>query len=123
MWKGFDKIGDIIPITNSQNQSFWQDENIKKAWKLKSAKKFIGRKKDLKKELFEEVFNQTGKIFDPNVLTIVWARRFAGYKRADMLLYDKERFEKLLSNDKYPVQIIWANYPRSFWYKRHDRRL
>ncbi len=117
MWKDFDRISEIIPITNSQNQSFWQDEYIKKAWKLKSVNKFIGRKKDLKKELFEEVFNQTGKLFDPNVLTVVWARRFAGYKRADMLLYDKERFEKLISNEKYPVQIIWAGkpYPKDYY--------
>ena len=27
----------------------------------------------------------------PKVLTIVWARRFAGYKRADLLLHDMER--------------------------------
>jgi starch phosphorylase len=45
------------------------------------------------------------------VLTIVWARRFAGYKRADFLSWDLERFEKLLSNLKYPVQIIFAGKP------------
>ena len=62
------------------------------------------------------VLNQTEKIFDPNVLTVVWARRFAGYKRADMLLYDLERFEKLISNSKYPIQIIWAGkpYPKDY---------
>ena len=63
------------------------------------------------------VLDQTGKIFDPNVLTIVWARRFAGYKRADMLLYDMERFHKLISNEKYPIQIIWAGkpYPKDYY--------
>ena len=55
--------------------------------------------------------DQTGKIFNPNTLTIVWARRFAGYKRADLLLYDIERFNKLMTNEKYPVQIIWAGKP------------
>jgi starch phosphorylase len=44
-------------------------------------------------------------------LTIVWARRFAGYKRADFLSWDMDRFEKLLSNKKYPVQIIFAGKP------------
>jgi glycogen phosphorylase len=57
------------------------------------------------------VSDQTGKIFNPNILTIVWARRFAGYKRADMLTYDMDRFNALLSNKKYPVQIIWAGKP------------
>ena len=74
-------------------------------------KGFDDRKWYLKKRAFEIVADQTGKIFDPNVLTIVWARRFAGYKRADFLSWDLERFEKLLSNLKYPVQIIFAGKP------------
>jgi starch phosphorylase len=117
MWKDFDGINKIIPITNAQNQKFWQDEEIKDAWQKKSAKKFKTRKTTLKNNLFNVVLNQTKKIFDPNVITIVWARRFAGYKRADMFLYDLERFEKLLSNEKYPVQIIWAGkpYPKDYY--------
>jgi len=116
MWKGFDGISEIIPITNAQNQTFWQDEAIKKAWGKKNVKAYKKRKTELKVELFDEVLNQTEKIFDPNILTVVWARRFAGYKRADMLLYDLERFEKLLSNEKYPIQIIWAGkpYPKDY---------
>ena len=39
-------------------------------------------KKYLKRRAFEIVADQTGKLFDPNIFTIVWARRFAGYKRA-----------------------------------------
>jgi len=65
----------------------------------------------MKRRAFEIVADQTGKLFDPNVFTIVWARRFAGYKRAGLITTDKERFEKLLSNSKYPVQIIWAGKP------------
>jgi starch phosphorylase len=116
MWKDFDGVSKIIPITNSQNQNFWQDKEIKKSWQKKSNKKFKTRKTTLKNQLFDVVLNQTKKIFDPNIITIVWARRFAGYKRADMFLYDLERFEKLLSNKKYPVQIIWAGkpYPKDY---------
>jgi len=108
MWKDYDKTCDIIPITNSQNQKFWQDNQIEKAWKKKNTKAYKKRKLELKTELFNEVLNQTEKLFDPNVLTFVWARRFAGYKRADLLLHDLKRFKKLISNKKYPVQIIWA---------------
>ncbi len=72
---------------------------------------FDDRKKHLKKRAFEIVADQTGKLFDPNVLTIVWARRFAGYKRAELITRDIERFEALLSNAKRPVQIIWAGKP------------
>ncbi|TAE66606.1 MAG: alpha-glucan family phosphorylase [Bacteroidetes bacterium] len=68
-------------------------------------------KQYLKKRAFEIVADQTGKVFDPNVLTIVWARRFAGYKRADLLTWERERFAALLNNKKYPVQVIWAGKP------------
>jgi len=117
MWKDYDNTCKIIPITNAQNQNFWQDDKLKKAWDKKNTSAFKKRKLELKSELFAEVLNQTEKLFDPNVLTIVWARRFAGYKRADLLLYDLERFERLITNSNYPVQIIWAGkpYPMDFY--------
>ena len=117
MWKGYSGTSKIIPITNAQNQKFWQDGEIEKAHQSKDANLYKKRKIELKKVLFDEVLNQTVKLFDPNVLTIVWARRFAGYKRADLLLHDLERFERLINNEKYPVQIIWAGkpYPYDFY--------
>lgn len=111
MWKDYDGICKIIPITNAQNRKFWQDPVIKEASVKKDAKAYLKRKQELKQELFKVVLNQTNKLFDPEVLTFVWARRFAGYKRADLLLHDLERFERLISNSKYPVQIIWAGKP------------
>ena len=111
MWNSFSGTSKIIPITNSQNQGFWQDNALARAWKSLNAKAFKRRKLELKSRLFDVVLDQTGKLFDPNVLTIVWARRFAQYKRADLLLYDIERFEKLASSSKYPIQVIWAGKP------------
>lgn len=116
MWKGFEGISEIIPITNAQHQGFWQDKTLLKSLEKKDGKLYQKRKKELKQDLFDEVLNQTGKLMDPDVLTVVWARRFAEYKRADLLLRDIERFEKLISNSKYPIQIIWAGkpYPKDF---------
>ena len=111
MWKNYEGTCTIIPITNAQNRRFWQDATIKTASEKRNEKAYRKRKLELKKELFQVVLNQTNKIFDPEVLTFVWARRFAGYKRADLLLHDLERFERLISNEKYPVQIIWAGKP------------
>ncbi|MDL5050255.1 alpha-glucan family phosphorylase [Oscillatoria amoena NRMC-F 0135] len=65
----------------------------------------------LKRKLFRVVANQTGKLFDENVLTIVWARRFAAYKRANLLLRDFNRFKALVGNKDFPIQIIWAGKP------------
>ncbi|TQV70199.1 glycosyltransferase family 1 protein [Exilibacterium tricleocarpae] len=50
----------------------------------------------------------SAQILDPNVLTLGFARRFAAYKRPDLLLHDIERFTRLLTNPERPVQIIVA---------------
>jgi starch phosphorylase len=47
-------------------------------------------------------------LFDPNILTLGFARRFATYKRPDLLLHDPERLLRLLTNPKRPVQLIIA---------------
>jgi starch phosphorylase len=47
-------------------------------------------------------------LFDPNALTLGFARRFAAYKRPNLLLHDPERLLRLLSNSQRPVQLIIA---------------
>jgi starch phosphorylase len=111
MWKNHEGICPITHITNAQNWRYWADKQLYRAMEEGNDAVFDDRKKYLKKRAFEIVADQTGKVMDPNVLTIVWARRFAGYKRADMLTYNMEWFEALVSNSKYPVQIIWAGKP------------
>ncbi|ACE85284.1 alpha-glucan family phosphorylase [Cellvibrio japonicus] len=45
---------------------------------------------------------------DPNILTLGFARRFAEYKRPDLLLQDPDRLERLLCNPRHPVQLLVA---------------
>jgi starch phosphorylase len=45
-------------------------------------------------------------IFDPNVLTMGFARRFATYKRPNLLLHDPERLLRILTNPQRPAQLI-----------------
>ena len=111
MWKKYSDICPIISITNSQNWRYWSDKQMYKFMEEGNDWAFDDRKKHLKKRAFEIVADQTGKIFDPNVFTIVWSRRFAGYKRAGLIATEEEQFEKLLNDKKYPVQIIWAGKP------------
>jgi starch phosphorylase len=111
MWKKYEDICEIKSITNAQNWRYWADKQLYRAKEEGNNEWFDDRKTHLKKRAFEIVADQTGKVMDPNVLTIVWARRFAGYKRAELLTRDHKRFEALLNNEKYPVQIIWAGKP------------
>ncbi|MFH2218963.1 MAG: alpha-glucan family phosphorylase [Pseudomonadota bacterium] len=64
-------------------------------------------------------------LLDPEVLTIAFARRFAEYKRAHLLLQDPERLSALLNNETRPVQIIFAGlaHPRDNKGKEIIKRL
>ena len=55
-----------------------------------------------------EAVEETTRVFDPNALTLGFARRFATYKRPNLLLRDPERLLRLLNDPERPVQIIIA---------------
>lgn len=116
MWKDFSGICPITHITNAQNKKYWADTWLDEALQNKDREALIKRKTRLKSKLFDVVADQTGKLFDPKIITIVWARRFAEYKRPDLITRDYNRFIKLLANTDKPVQIIFAGkpYPMDF---------
>ncbi len=111
LWAKYKDICPIIAITNAQNWRYWADKELYRKMEEGNDYWWDDRKKYMKKRSFELVADQTGKLFDPNVFTIVWARRFAGYKRAALLTRDMDRFNRLINDTKYPVQIIWAGKP------------
>jgi len=55
-----------------------------------------------------ETIAEANHLFDPKILTLGFARRFAAYKRPNLLLHDPERLLRLLSNPQRPVQIMIA---------------
>ncbi len=70
-------------------------------------------RKRLRKQLMEKgarhtELQQADEVLDPQALTIGFARRFATYKRANLLLMDKERLVRLLCNTTQRVQFIFA---------------
>ncbi|HNU16975.1 MAG TPA: alpha-glucan family phosphorylase [Saprospiraceae bacterium] len=111
MWGGYEGIAPITSITNSQNKKYWADYKLEKAASENNVTALEARKKELKYRLFINLADQTGKWFDPNVLTIVWARRFAGYKRANLITKDLDRFKQVFCNPQRPIQVIWAGKP------------
>ena len=111
MWQKYEGICEIKAITNAQNVRYWADKQLYRAKEEENNDWFDDRKRHLKYRALEIVADQTGKVMSPDVLTIVWARRFAGYKRAELITRDYKRFEALISNPKYPVQVIWAGKP------------
>src|SRR6056297_1090593 len=62
-----------------------------------------------RRELVDMIRSQLGDdLLDPGVLTIGFARRFATYKRANLLLSDPDRLRRLLLDAQRPVQFVFA---------------
>ncbi len=120
MWGGHENICEITHITNAQNKKYWADHGLEHARQRGDIEELRHRKRELKERLFRIVADQTGKLFDPDTLTIVWARRFAGYKRPDLITRDIRLFRELLNNNDRPVQVIWAGKPFPFDYSAID---
>jgi starch phosphorylase len=111
LWSHEQDVTTIIHITNSQNFAYWHDTPMYQALEKNDDKLLRQLKYQEKKNLFEVVADQCGEIYNEKILTIVFAKRFAGYKRADLFFHDMERFDKLVNNKERPVQIIWAGKP------------
>ena len=62
----------------------------------------------------QSAIDEAEEVLSPDALTIGFARRFATYKRATLLLRDPERLARILNDPKHPVQIIYAGkaHPR-----------
>jgi starch phosphorylase len=56
----------------------------------------------------DEEVELASHIFDPDTLTLGFARRFATYKRPNLLLRDRDRLLRLLTNREHPVQLLIA---------------
>ena len=116
MWKDYQGICPIDHITNAQNKKYWADSILENACQHGDLDTLRRRKREMKEKLFRIVADQSGKLMNPDVLTIVWARRFAGYKRADLITRERKMFRELLNRTEQPIQIIWAGKPYPFDY-------
>ncbi len=89
--------------------------------------RFVRRRLQLQAERLghRDTINQIDQILDPDVLTIGCARRFATYKRGDLILSQPERLAKLIEHANRPIQIIFAGkaHPRDDDGKRLLQRI
>ncbi|MES1223481.1 MAG: alpha-glucan family phosphorylase, partial [Bacteroidota bacterium] len=111
MWSMQEGVCNMISITNAQDFEYWHDPELYEALSEKDNIRLRKIKSLRKQDLFEIVADQCGEIYDENICTIVFAKRFTSYKRPDLLFYNMDRFHKLVTNKEKPVQIIWAGKP------------
>jgi len=87
--------------------AFWE---VRKALKRQSLR-FLRRRLErqlTRQEASPTALQGSSAIFDPDVLTIGFARRFAAYKRATLIFRDLDRLHHILSDPHRPVQLVFA---------------
>jgi len=110
----------------------WETHNALKTMLISFARRRLSRQCRRRGEP-DEMIEQTRNLFDPQILTIGFARRFATYKRATILLKDIDRLDRICNNPEKPVQFVFAGkahpadnpgkeYIRQIANLRHDSR-
>ena len=82
----------------------WQARRAQRAALVEHVREYLAVEADRRREDTD----WTASALDPDALTIVFARRFATYKRATLLLSQPDRLARLLRDAKRPVQFIFA---------------
>jgi starch phosphorylase len=94
-------------VDNIPDEDLWKTHTMLKQYMIWHIRKRVKRAKK-RFGVSPAYIRNIEKALDPNVLTIGFARRFATYKRADLLLRDFERIKKIIKDDQRPVQFVFA---------------
>jgi starch phosphorylase len=94
-------------IRRASDESLWQIRTAASKSLIEYARQRLARHYAADGASPERV-EEARHLFDPNALTLGFARRFATYKRPNLLLHDPERLLRLLSNPQRPVQLVIA---------------
>ena len=98
VWQSVDQIDD---------GELWEIHQVLKARLLNFVRRRLARQRQRRGEPADPVA-EAHHTLDPTALTIGFARRFATYKRAALLLDDLERLAPLLGNPSMPIQVVFA---------------
>ena len=85
----------------------WETHSSLKNLMMSFVRRRLGRQSRRRGES-DEIIEAARNVLDPDVLTIGFARRFATYKRADLIMSDVERLYAMVTDEDRPVQLIFA---------------
>lgn len=94
-------------INQIPDEELWRIHELNRARLVRRARELLDRQMRARNSPRSEL-TLAKSVLDHDVLTIGFARRFATYKRATLLLRDIDRLEALLTNDERPVQLVFA---------------
>ena len=101
------KIENVNRIDEIYDEELWQAHEMLRSRLVRNARDIMMQQYG-RRNAPANVMRAAENALDPKILTIGFARRFATYKRADLILRDPERLISILTNADRPVQIIFA---------------
>jgi glycogen phosphorylase len=105
-WYG--TLGDVErEIRTASDSNLWQLRTASRKALVEYVRRLYGRQLAARGASSEDVA-QAAQILDENILTLGFARRFATYKRPNLLLHDQARLLNILMNRERPVQLVIA---------------
>jgi starch phosphorylase len=110
MWTHINDRSPIIPITNGVHPGTWQDFHVKQAYEENGCLWSAHIK--AKNRLISEIKETTGVQLHPDILLVGFARRFAEYKRGDLIFKDETTIELLLKQNKLQMVFSGKAHPQ-----------
>ena len=101
------KAENIHRIDEIYDEELWRSHEMNRSRLVRTCREKLVKqykRRNAPRKVLEAVENA----LDQDTLTIAFARRFATYKRATLLLHDEERLESIINNKDTPVQFIFA---------------
>jgi len=99
--------GGDAQIRQAADDAIWRMRNDARKSLIEYVRPRYSRQLEIQGENPESIAD-AGKVFDPAALTLGFARRFAAYKRPNLLLHDPARLMRILRNAQRPVQLVIA---------------
>jgi starch phosphorylase len=105
-WHG-DLAGVDTAVRIADDQRIWRMRSTGRAALVDYARERLSRQEAGYGASMLQV-HQAQAVLDPQILTLGFARRFATYKRPTLLLHDRDRLARILTNPQRPVQLVLA---------------
>lgn len=123
-WQKHPSRSNVQRIDDIYDEELWRAHAMSRSRLIRTCRKLMV-KQFKRRNAPREIMKDAELVLDQDILTIAFARRFATYKRANLLLHDPDRFEALMTSKTQPVQFIFAGkaHPRDHEGKELIKRL
>ncbi len=106
-YMGSRKPENVSRIDDIYDEELWRAHEMSRSRLIRTCRKLLVQQYE-RRNAPRQVIEAAESVLDQDVLTIAFARRFATYKRANLLLKDPQRLEAILNSKQQRVQFIFA---------------